>query len=355
MNIKSMGLGFVLGVVLAGALFYTLFNGSDGSRVEAPAAVVDVASASQTTVPDPAAANAAAGEPESIGQSEPKTRFKVRTIAEAGRSRRAGEYILDSEIEQLMTKLDEAADRGSVQVANEEWARYAKVLTTLGMPEADQLVMKNHYQKIVKAKLAAGQMATSLANAQSAYEQGMRRLLGENFDLYSAYEAEGVGRFEVRMFAGSLARSDSGAVMEYDADQLFGLFSKYQVYSSEALGFTGLPFQPNPTPRSGVFASQGLKESLNTYIERAKALFRDPDFQGLAPDLREAIAKYIETNGDRLSIDYRASIDPEFASAMRRRNPTNTKGKAISGKLGNGMSFSTSKGVTKIEGNGDGG
>ncbi len=342
MNIKSIGLGFLLGFTFAGALILALVgSGRDKSVKPVELGVTRVAPESDARSEGDAASRTNATD----GAPAIDSRFKVRTLADAARKRFEGEYILDSEIEQLMTKLGDAAERGSELMANTEWERYAKLLTVLGMSSADQTLMQRHYRKIVKAKLVAGQMATSLANAQSAYESGMRRLLGENFDLYRAYESEGLGRYEVRLFAESLDTSSSGVAPNYNADQIFDLFSKYEVYSPKALGFTGLPFQPNPTLRTGVFATEALKESMTSYVAKAKALAGDADFQQLAPELQQAIKTYLEATADQLNMDYRASMDPEFAHAMWKRNQSHSEGKHHRVRLKSGQGYSSETGV----------
>jgi len=200
---------------------------------------------------------------------------KARQLAHALESSRHGTYMLNSEIPELNERLS-ALTRKSVDfvMANRD-PIYADLFAQLGLDDQVSAQLRQHIEKMYKAKIDANHALQSVMFAQVDFDKKIRELLGPKYEQYAAFEAADPARREATAFMAFASTNGFPALTPEEKTVIERTVEKHKAYSSRTLSDWGGPFDAIPQPVGGKWVPAHFERELASIKQTSAALMHE--------------------------------------------------------------------------------
>lgn len=238
------------------------------------------------------------------------------------------DYRLTLDFPQNVRRLSERDARLLQWFQNNNEADYERLFSSYGLDEGERRSLMAHITKIYQAKIEASKHTSQLMMAQSEFDERMKRLLGDKYPDYVAYEKRKPIREESGFLAEHLQNSGAG-LSDSQRQALEKLLEQNEAFSSRTKGSLGGPRGDVPAQAYGAEALAALERDQAALSLRSASLLREATAAGLSANQITALRKYYDMELERYDQILTASNYPtakDIALVEQRIQSLKTRG-----------------------------
>lgn len=232
-------------------------------------------------------------------------------LRDALRNRAAGEYVRDSNVPSLRAQRFDYARRAADATMARRDAEYADLFAALGLDATTNSQLRKHLREILEAKADAGHTMGEVLQAETDYDERVKQLLGDKYEVYRAEEAAYSSRREFEKIAGFAAAQQMSA-LPADRAAVEKLIQNFQAYSLETEGEWGGPYQGVPPSVGGENLAPFLSAKLATLKTQSALLLGEARTAGLSEPTVAVLEKYYRDNVAKLQTQLARVEDPDL-------------------------------------------